>query len=412
MMEAQDIEAPVAPRSPGKYRVLAVEPDKRLRTRITIELAGITPSPAATVEDTLALLDSEQPTVLLLGPSFADDHGWAQAHRLTRGLPHVSAVLLADEITLTVLQEGMRVGVRDAVLLNAGEGQIRQTIERVGDALVDIANRAAGLERNTGRLLVSFSTKGGVGKSVVSTNLAVGLALEHRDRVVIVDADLQFGDVAVMLGVKPVSTTIEAAGAVSSADAQLMDGLLAVHEPSSLRVLCAPIEPSGSDSITPQAMLDIVALLRTMFDYVVVDMPPHFDDTVLAVIEEADDVLLVASMDIPSIKNLKVGMQTLDLLAVDESKLRLVLNRANAKVNLDVADVEKVLGVRASFRVPSDIAVPQAVNRGVPIVMHRPRSPAGEALRALAHEFGQTGTSSHDEVQNKSPRRRAWRRSA
>ncbi|GIU87654.1 MAG: hypothetical protein KatS3mg009_2169 [Acidimicrobiia bacterium] len=125
-------------------------------------------------------------------------------------------------------------------------------------------------------------------------------------------------------------------------------------------------------------------LLRTMFDFVLVDMPPHFDDVVLALLEEADDVLLVASMDIPSIKNLKVGIQTLDLLSVAGSKLRLVLNRANARVHLDVADVERALGVGADFRIPSDISVPQAVNRGVPVVVDRPRSAAALALRELA----------------------------
>src|SRR4029434_1339588 len=154
-------------------------------------------------------------------------------------------------------------------------------------------------------------------------------------------------------------TTLEAAGAIESADTQLLEGILETHEASSLRVLCAPIEPSSADSITPEAMIAIVRLLRRMFDYVVVDMPPHFDDVVLALLEEADDVLLVASMDIPSIKNLKVGIPTLDLLALAGPKLRLVLNRANARVNLDIADVERALGVTAEFRVPSDISVPQ-----------------------------------------------------
>jgi pilus assembly protein CpaE len=258
---------------------------------------------------------------------------------------------------------------------------------------------------------VSFSTKGGVGKSVVSTNLAVALALEHRNRVVLVDADLQFGDVGVLLGVPPVHTTLEAAGAIDSADTELMEGILETHEASSLRVLCAPIEPSAADSISPEAMVAIVRLLRRMFDYVVVDMPPHFDDVVLALLEEADDVLLVASMDIPSIKNLKVGIQTLDLLALAGSKLRLVLNRANARVNLDIADVERALGVSAEFRVPSDISVPQAVNRGVPVVVDRPRSAAAIALRSLAQSVAGGPVGAHAEPDPEpAPKRRGWHR--
>jgi pilus assembly protein CpaE len=404
------------------YRVVAVEPDRRRRTQMAIELAGIAPSPAGSFEEVAALLESEEPTILLLGASFATDTGWSHAARLTRAFPTAGAVLLAEEVTLPILQHALRAGVRDVATVAGGEHEVRQTIERVAETIVAAADHVMVANRGThGRIMVSFSTKGGVGKSVVSTNLAVSLALDHPGRVVIVDCDLQFGDVGVMLGVPPVHTTLDAAGAIETADVQLMEALLATHEPSGLRVLCAPTEPSSSDSITPEAMTNIVRLLRTMFDFVVVDMPPHFDDVVLALLEEADDVMLVASMDIPSIKNLKVGMQTLDLLAVAGSKLRLVLNRANAKVNLDIPDVERALGVRAEYRIPSDIAVPQAVNRGVPIVIDKPKSPAATTLRALAKsvaaaaeaETAESGTRSPQTrtPQSKSTRRRGWRRS-
>jgi pilus assembly protein CpaE len=238
----------------------------------------------------------------------------------------------------------------------------------------------------------------------VSTNTATALA-SKGNQVCIVDADLQFGDVAVMLGVPPLHTTVEAAGASRTADADLMEGLLGTHELSGLRVLAAPVEPSAADQIAAHEMIAIVQLLRTMFDYVVIDLPPHFDDVVVALLEEADDVLLVASMDIPSIKNLKVGIQTLDLLALAGSKIRLILNRANAKVNLDVNDVERALGVPADYRVPSDISVPQAVNRGIPVVLDKPKSAAGSALIAIAESFipqEQATTESES-------RKRSWR---
>ena len=221
----------------------------------------------------------------------------------------------------------------------------------------------------------------------MSTNLAVVLATHAPGRVALVDCDLQFGDVAVMLGIPPVHTTTDAAAAIESADAQLMEGLLANHEASGLRVLCAPVEPSAGDKITPQEMIGIVRQLQRMYDYIVIDMPPHFDDVVVALLIEADAVLLVASMDIPSIKNLKVGIQTLDLLSLAGNKLHLVLNRANARVHLDVGDVERALGVTAEYRIPSDIAIPQAVNRGVPVVLDKPRAPAALALRSLAESF-------------------------
>ena len=372
-----------------RYRVLALEPDERLRTRMTLELAGIASAPVASLDEIVANLVAGEPTVVLFGASLANAGGFDSVQRLTRAFPEVGVVLLTEELTLPLLQSALRAGVRDALMIDAGEAQTRQAIERVGDALWATVSRAeaAADTHQLGKVIVAFSTKGGVGKSVVATNTSVVLATHAPGRVALVDCDLQFGDVAVLLGIPPLHTTTDAAGAIEGADAQLMEGLLATHEASSLRVLCAPVEPSAGDQITAEEMTGIIRMLRRMFDWIVVDMPPHFDDVVLALIEEADHVLLVASMDIPSIKNLKVGIQTLDLLSLAGGKLKLVLNRANARVHLDVSDVERALGVAAEFRIPSDISIPQAVNRGVPVVLDKPRAPAALALRGIAESF-------------------------
>jgi pilus assembly protein CpaE len=391
------------------FRVLAVEPDDRFRTRLTIQLSGLAPPPATSVEQAVRDLAGDA-AVLILGPGLATDTGLAQVQRLSRSHPEIGVILVTEELTLDLLQHALRSGVRDALTLEADQASLRQTIDRVGDAMAAISSRSHIITESAavGKVVVAFSTKGGVGKSVVATNLAVAIA-QRGKRAVLVDADLQFGDVAVLLGIPPVHTTLEAAGAISSADTQLMEGLLATHEASGLRVLPAPIEPSASSHIAPDAMVAIIQLLRTMFDYVIVDMPPHFDDVVLAMLHESDEVLLVASMEIPSIKNLKVGIQTLDLLSIAGDKMRLVLNRANAKVNLDIADVERALGVSAEFRIPSDISVPQAVNRGIPVVIDRPRSAAALAMNQLADAIAKVET--NDEEPEREPvRRRAWRR--
>jgi pilus assembly protein CpaE len=410
------METPSPSERPGahRYRVLAVEPDERARTRMTLELAGIVPSPVTSIAEMTRELVEGEPTVLVFGPGLSDGAGLAEVQRITRSFPEVGVVLLADELTMPLLQEALRAGVRDALTIDAGERPIRIAVERVGEAIANVANRAAAAAEpaKQGRIVTTFSTKGGVGKSVVSTNLAVLLAARNPGRVALVDADLQFGDVAVLLGVPPLHTAADAAPVIDSIDVQLMDGFLATHEPSTLRVLCAPVEPAAGERITAEQMIGIVRLLRTMFDFVVVDMPPHFDDVVLALLEEADEVLLIASLDIPSIKNLKVGMQTLDLLSLAGDKLHLVMNRANARVHLDIADVERALGVAAEFRIPSDIAIPQAVNRGVPVVLDKPRAPAALALRALADRYSAAAPApvpAESETEAE-PRRRGWHR--
>jgi pilus assembly protein CpaE len=408
---------PVEQTAAQRFRVLAVEPNERLRTRMTLELAGIAAAPVTSIDDILREAVPGTATVVVFGASMANTLGFEAVRTITRALPEVGIVLLVEELTLALLQEALRAGVRDAVTLDAGESQIRQAIERVGETMSAITNRAAAAvePKTLGKVIVSFSTKGGVGKSVVSTNTSVVLATHAPGRVALVDCDLQFGDVAVLLGIPPLHTTSDAAAAIDSADMQLMNGLLATHEASGLRVLCAPVEPSAGDKITPQEMIGIVRMLQRMFDYIVIDLPPHFDDVVVALLVEADVVLLVASMDIPSIKNLKVGIQTLDLLSLAGNKLHLVLNRANARVHLDVGDVERALGVEAEYRIPSDISIPQAVNRGVPVVLDKPRAPAALALRSLAESLLRTDlppSGAPDEIETEPDsenRRRRWR---
>ena len=341
--------------------------------------------------------------------------GLAEVERIARSFPEVGVVLLADELTLPLLQDALRAGVRDAVTIDAGETQIRLAVERVGETMSGVVDAGGGRgsgARAARQDLRRVLDQGRCRQERVATNLAVLLATRNPGRVALIDADLQFGDDAVLLGVPPQHTSADAAAVVETIDTQLMDGFLATHEASTLRVLCAPVEPAAGERITAEEMIGMVRMLRTMFDFVVVDMPPHFDDVVLALLEEADEVLLIASLDIPSIKNLKVGIQTLDLLSVAGNKLHLVMNRANARVHLDISDVERALGVSAEFRIPSDIAIPQSVNRGVPVVLDKPRSPAALALRTLADRYSapDPGPAEAEPEVSAEPRRRGWRR--
>jgi pilus assembly protein CpaE len=138
-------------------------------------------------------------------------------------------------------------------------------------------------------------------------------------------------------------------------------------------------------------MVRIVEVLRSFCSFVILDTPAYFNDVVLGLIEISDDVLLVAGMDIPNIKNVKIGLQTLRLLNTPMEKLRLVLNRANSKVKLDVSEVEKTLQVQADSLIPSDVVVPQAVNKGVPVVLSAPKSSVTKALEQLADLFAPVG---------------------
>ena len=230
-----------------------------------------------------------------------------------------------------------------------------------------------------GRVITVFSTKGGAGKSVIATNLAVVLAQRSRPAGGLVDADLQFGDIAGDAQAGTRSTPSSMPWLDRPTRCRLLDSLLATHQPSGLKVLPAPLEPAFADQIGAEQMDAIIELLRTFCGMSWSTRRPTSTTWCSALIEESDDVLLVAGMDIPNIKNVKIGLQTLRLLNTPMDKLQLVLNRANSKVKLDVSEVERTLQVKADALIPSDVVVPQSVNKGTPVVLDRAPQVGGVA---------------------------------
>ncbi len=339
--------------------------------------------------DTVEELESHLsgPTVVVFGPSLSDAEGIAYAAPILSARPAVGGVLISDALSTELLQSALRAGFKDVLTEPVDRDELLETIARVSETLPGVNlpsyQQPHDDDEQRGRMITVFSTKGGAGKSVVATNVAVSLARQVDRPVVLVDADLQFGDASVMLKLAPHRTVVDAVGALDKLDAGMLRSMLVEHEQSGLLVLSAPLEPAFADQIEAKQLIEIIDLLRSMAAYVVVDTPAHFNDVVLALIEESDDVLLVAGLDIPSIKNVRIGLQTLRLLNTPMHKIRLVLNRANSKVKLDVAEVERTLQVQAQSRIPSDVAVPQSVNKGEPIVTDAPRSGPAKAIEAL-----------------------------
>jgi pilus assembly protein CpaE len=367
------------------YDVAIVEPDGRARLRLGASVA--TAVPFDTLEALLQALHPGRPAVVLFGPGLANPYGFEQIHRLISVRPELGAIFAVDgEVSTAMLHAALRAGARDTVSVN-DPAALADAVSRVGGMLGGAVSRApVPLEHRAapGKLVVVFSAKGGVGKSTVAINVAVGMAHRSDERVALVDADLNFGDVAVLLGIPPQQTVLDAVSATQYGDSDLVRSMLTVHSPSGLLVLPAPTEPVLDSIIDPAEIVSVCQTLQSTCGFVVADLPPQLDDVTVALIEAADVVLLIGGMDIPSVKNLKIGMQALDLHAIAGPKLRLVLNRANTQVKLDVREVESVLGLRAEFPVPSDISVPISVNAGVPVIEYAPDSPASRAFDRIA----------------------------
>jgi pilus assembly protein CpaE len=372
--------------------VAVIDTDQASRSRLAMQLGqGATPFPS--LNELSARLNG-QPVVIVLGPSFAASPDLAAAEQLLGARREVGAIMVAEHLSTDILREALRAGVKDVLEAPVDSRELAQAVAKVAATLTSQAAapvRTVGPELEgdgeLGRTITVFSTKGGAGKSVVATNLAVVLALRSEKPVVLIDADLQFGDIAVMLKLSPQHTIVDAVSALDRLDVGMLQNLLVEHKPSGLLVLPAPLEPAFADQIGAAEMVQIVEVLRQFCSFVVVDTPAYFNDVVLGLIEVSDDVLLVAGMDIPNIKNVKIGLQTLRLLNTPMEKLKLILNRANSKVKLDVSEVERTLGVKAEAMVPSDIVVPQAVNKGEPVVQSAPRSGVSRSLEELAGLF-------------------------
>ena len=369
--------------------VVVVDDDPKLRTRLAMMLgADVRPTLHPSLD---ALEESGLPTpgcVLVLGPSLASADRFRELGRLRQGR-ELSAVIVVEQLSAELLQQAMRAGVSDVVSLPAEDSELVEAVQRAASTLdlravaVEQAppEPAADSREGRGRLITVFAPKGGAGKSTISTNLAVLLARRNEGTVALIDCDLQFGDVAVMLQLAPQQTV------ASVVDAGNPDALLAqllTHEPTGLRVLPAPTDPAQADTIPYADVKRVIDQLLQVCGTVVVDTANAFNEVVLGVLEESDRIVLVAGMDIPHIKNTKIALQTMRLLNIGLEKVILVLNRANSKVRLDVAEVERAIGVRADCLIPSDIVVPQSINKGVPVVIDAPRSGVAKALERLA----------------------------
>ncbi len=219
-----------------------------------------------------------------------------------------------------------------------------------------------------------LSPKGGAGKTVLSTNLAVGLAAGAPRGVVLVDLDLQFGDVAYALGLKPRHTMYDVVAASGSLDITTLKVFL-THHSSDLYVMCAPDEPARGELIEVDAVQQIVSLLAADFDHVVIDTAAGLSEHTLATLDMSTDLIFLADMDVPSVRHLNKVIKALDRLGMQDAERHFVLNRADARVGLSMMKVAAQAGLSVDIEIPVSKQVPVALNGGNPIILSQPKNP-------------------------------------
>lgn len=336
-----------------------------------IKIAAVTRS----FNHLLPLIEEHHPTVIMLGPNL-DTRSVSDTLAANEELFADDCFIIFDpaegdkiEVPENITSERLSPPLHQADLLEA--------IERMTE------NFTAPAGEGNGKIVTVFSTKGGVGKTVIASNLTVALIGRPFERVVVLDLDLQFGDVGVMLNLQPKHTIYDCTTVSDELNPELMNKFLTPHS-SGAQALLAPLQPEYADLVSAEDVKNVLDTLKSRADLVVVDTPPTFNDHVLTLLDETDIVLLVATMDIPSIKNIKLCLQTLKSLQFPETKVMLVINRADENVGLKLNEVEESLHTVATATIPSDRRVPLSINRGVPVVIDAPKSAAAKSLTRLA----------------------------
>lgn len=372
--------------------VVVADPDPGFRANVAHDLEdGFAPRDiydAQTLKEAEGLLyerDGEA-AVLVIGPGIPSRDALRVATSVQLKTSGVSVVLVVEKITASLLQAGMRSGVRDILPASIGAKQLREAVVGAADLAAQLnagRSRPAAVKPGGGKIVTVFSSKGGVGKSFVASNLAVLLAERTRQEVVLVDLDLESGDQAIMLRLTPTRTFYDAAVNIDRLDAEAMRRYVTPYR-NGVGLLSSPLEPGLVEKISPESVRNIFELLRQTYKYVVVDGPSFFTEQVLAALDVSDECILVASLDIPSIKNLKLALRTLELVNFQKDRVRIVLNRADSKVGLNVNEVERAIRRKIEDLVPSSREVPTCINRGVPVVTESRKSGVTAALTKLA----------------------------
>lgn len=374
-------------------RVVVVSTTDELARRLSAVAAesidALVPSNAADANRLMIeLASAEEPAdVLVFGPGVPFEVALTVAARTDERAPGTNMVLAMAAGPEEWLA-AMRVGIRDVVSPDAETADLRLVLERAMASARTRRNLASGSTeqvKTRGKVITVISPKGGSGKTTVSTNLAAGLAKLAPHQTVVVDLDLQFGDVASALNIVPQHSIAEAVQA-GAMDAMGLKTFLTPH-PSGLYALCAPVNPAQADLITGENVSTIIGVLAQQFRYVVVDTAPGLLEHTLAVLDHASDVVLVSGMDVPSIRGVHKELDVLRDLGLDRIPQHLVLNFVDKIGGLTINDVEAVIGRPMDIVLPRSKAIPLSTNRGVPLLQDEPRDPATKELHKLVGRF-------------------------
>lgn len=341
----------------------------------------------------LRLAENLHPDIVLMDINMPDMDGIRATELLALRSPDTTVIIMSVQEDPSYLRSAMIAGARDYIIKPFTGDELAGTIHKVyeienrkREALGEKTEVPSIKEKSRmGQMISFFSTKGGVGKTTLATNLAVELSRSGKYRVLIIDLNLQFGDVSVFLNLSPKRSLADLAQSGSLQFSEIQSYLL-THS-SGIQVLAAPSRPEYADLVTTEQVAQILQEVKSHYDFIICDTVSRFEDISLLSLEMAGNIFLIVGMDVPALINAKLSLETLDSLHYLE-KTTVITNRSACDLGLKISDVEKALNSKIGFEIPSDgkVLVP-ALNQGIPFVLQHPQSKASEGVRTMAQSL-------------------------
>jgi pilus assembly protein CpaE len=376
-------------RMPETIKVLLVDDIEDTRKSIC-KLAEFQPeltvvAQAGTAEEAILLARKYVPDVILMDVNLPGVDGLVAAEEIHAEMPHVAIVMMSVQSDQECLQRIIASGIRCFLPKPFTGEELMSAIHNVQNEK-HVNNPNALTTKKSCKVISVFSTKGGIGKTTIAANLAVALAAKSNE-VGVIDADLHFGDMALFLDLLPRVTIADLAGQ-PEVNPNIISEYLTAYKEYGVKVLTAPVHPEQAELITVAKIQKIIKNMRDMFQYVIIDTAPLLNDVMLSILEASDIVLIISSLDLPAIKNVKLCLEMMESQQYSHDKVKVILNRANSECGMDLSEVKEILQCDLLAALPSDgKLVVSSVNKGIPFVISTPQADISRNIFSLAHRI-------------------------
>jgi pilus assembly protein CpaE len=374
-----------------KIKILLVDDNDNTRASIRqlLELDDVVDivGEAADGNEALEKAGILEPELVLMDINMPKMDGIEATRKFSQQHPHIGVILISINDEIQNFRRAMLAGAKEYLVKPLSPEEISTAVRQVAELSRQKVAQGKSAEPdrpqpppNDNKLITIFGTKGGVGKSVICTNLAVSAAQQHA-KVAMIDLDVQFGDLSIMVNVNPRKTIAEMMQEGEKPSREMLESYL--YERYGVQLLSAPNKPELAEMVVPRRVQEIFDICRQEYTYTFVDTPSFIDELSLTALEQSDLILLIITLDLPTIKNVKKGIDILKSLQL-LNRARLILNRSSGIAGIEPHDIERVLNMKIKGEIPSDgKLVVSSLNQGIPFVRMNPKAPISKGIQSL-----------------------------